>query len=645
MAIPWIAEYSFVGDFFAIIICITCVSVLRSSYTIKQINLRLYYYALFIITASSIQSIVFHAMIGSPLDTNLKIFIFFSCQNSVLIGLLVLLLVMMEYLMNLFFFTRRQRWMSIRVWTWPVVTIYLCYKFYAPLHGLDIHLNPETLMVENYALQDNIFIILYVYLFCFCAWLILYHRKLLIEHVFRCLIANAFLAFLIIILSTILNVTSFICVSFTLPVLAVLFLFHYNAYDVKMGTLDLKAFRGYMNDKNEKEQFVVVNLYLKKNPIDKNEVLSQNFLQYVQSMFNDRYDYNLFRISDEHLVLVYEVEKNANLEGILALLQLRIEYGLKYLYRQYGIPYQLLYTHSVADLEPEDYIDLSDFLSRQMFLNEIKVCADKDIEAYKKYKTIDQIFQDIQRSNNLNDDRILVYYQPIMESNRDCYKAEALMRLKVGETTYYPGDFLPVVENENYSHLITKIVLNKVCLHIKELEEEGYRIDKISINLSTIDLLANEGYKDFIEIVEKRHKMTFDKIAFELLEYSDKADYKTLIKTMTAFSVISGVEFYLDDFGAGYSNLLRLISLPVKVIKFDKDILKRVHAAPSTLAIIHSNIQTFVEAGYQILFEGIETEEDLAICEKLQVSYFQGFYFARPGELTELKKHLMKLGS
>jgi EAL domain-containing protein (putative c-di-GMP-specific phosphodiesterase class I) len=114
---------------------------------------------------------------------------------------------------------------------------------------------------------------------------------------------------------------------------------------------------------------------------------------------------------------------------------------------------------------------------------------------------------------------------------------------------------------------------------------------------------------------------------------------------MTAFSVISGVEFYLDDFGAGYSNLLRLISLPVKVIKFDRDILKRVHAAPSTLAIIHSNIQTFVEAGYQILFEGIETEEDLAICEKLQVSYFQGFYFARPGELTELKKHLMKLGS
>ena len=48
-----IAPYGFAGDFFAIILCMMCVSVLRSSYTIKQTNLKLFYAALFIIAMSS----------------------------------------------------------------------------------------------------------------------------------------------------------------------------------------------------------------------------------------------------------------------------------------------------------------------------------------------------------------------------------------------------------------------------------------------------------------------------------------------------------------------------------------------------------------------------------------------------------------
>jgi hypothetical protein len=49
-----IAPYGFVGDFFALILCIVCVSILRSSYTIKQTNLRLFYMALFVVACSSV---------------------------------------------------------------------------------------------------------------------------------------------------------------------------------------------------------------------------------------------------------------------------------------------------------------------------------------------------------------------------------------------------------------------------------------------------------------------------------------------------------------------------------------------------------------------------------------------------------------
>ena len=48
-----VATYGFAGDFFAIVLSLMCLSVLRSSYTIKQANLNLFYMGLFTVTCSS----------------------------------------------------------------------------------------------------------------------------------------------------------------------------------------------------------------------------------------------------------------------------------------------------------------------------------------------------------------------------------------------------------------------------------------------------------------------------------------------------------------------------------------------------------------------------------------------------------------
>lgn len=633
------APYGFAGDFFAIVLCISCMSVLRSSYTIKQTNLKLFYAALFIITCSSGQSIVFHSMLNQPLASMGEIIVFFSLQNSVLIGLQVLLLVMLEYIFNLFLFTRKQK-NKIRVFTWPVVAIYLIYKFYTPLHEMDVFINKSTGMIENYGLQDNIYIYVYGYLFIWCAGTIIKHRKLLIEHVYRCLLVNAFLAFGIMIFSYIFNITTFICISFTLPVLAVLFLFHYNAYDTKTGTLDLKAFKSYVHDIGKKTPFVVLSLYLKKDILDKNERLSKNFVTYIQETFADRSRYCLFRVANNHFILVYI--KGDDTETELALLEMRIKYGLNWLYNKHGLPYQLLYIDSSHDLISEDYIGLSHYLLKKASLNTCKVCFPKDIEDYRQYVLIDSIFNEMQKTNNLDDERVIVHYQPIMDKNGQCKKAEALMRLKIDDTMYYPGDFLPIVENENYSHFITKIMLNKVCGHIKELEANNYQFEKISINLSTEDLLINDGYKDLIDIVENRHRMTFDKIAFEILENTDKVQYEPLVKAMIAFKSVTGVEFYLDDFGSGYSNLLRLLSLPVNIIKFDKDILKKIKKSSAVFSTVQTNVQTFLDAGYNVLFEGVEDEADISACQAMNIDYYQGYAYAKPSELDKLKTFFKK---
>ena len=197
--------------------------------------------------------------------------------------------------MNLFLLDKSKR-RRIRLITWPIVLLFACYKFYAPLNEMDIHIDPATKMVINYGLQDNIFIWVYAYLAFVIVILLISHRKKLITSVYRCLMINTFLAFIIMILSYIFNITSFICISFTLPILAVLFLFHYNAYDTNMGTLDLKAFKNYVDDLKG-TPFIVLSLFMKKDVLDKSEMLAKNFTTYVQDTFANS-KYQLFRVSD-----------------------------------------------------------------------------------------------------------------------------------------------------------------------------------------------------------------------------------------------------------------------------------------------------------------------------------------------------------
>ena len=59
------------------------------------------------------------------------------------------------------------------------------------------------------------------------------------------------------------------------------------------------------------------------------------------------------------------------------------------------------------------------------------------------------------------------------------------MRLELPETgMVYPDQFIPMAERHDYIHTLSKIILNKTCRQIKRLEQEGYQIDRVSVNFS-----------------------------------------------------------------------------------------------------------------------------------------------------------------
>jgi diguanylate cyclase len=89
-----------------------------------------------------------------------------------------------------------------------------------------------------------------------------------------------------------------------------------------------------------------------------------------------------------------------------------------------------------------------------------------------------------------------------------------------------------------------------------------------------------------------------------------------------------GVRLALDDFGTGYSSLAYLKRLPLNVIKLDRRFISRLGTEADD-GIVRAVVAMGQSLGLEIVAEGVETAEQLAIVTQLGCQYAQGFYFSR----------------
>ena len=86
----------------------------------------------------------------------------------------------------------------------------------------------------------------------------------------------------------------------------------------------------------------------------------------------------------------------------------------------------------------------------------------------------------------------------------------------------------------------------------------------------------------------------------------------------------------MDDYGTGYSNIQSIFSLDFDVVKIDKSILWAAEKGELGMTILTNSINMIRQMKKKIVVEGVETESQIHLLEKLGVDYQQGFYFSRP---------------
>jgi len=90
------------------------------------------------------------------------------------------------------------------------------------------------------------------------------------------------------------------------------------------------------------------------------------------------------------------------------------------------------------------------------------------------------------------------------------------------------------------------------------------------------------------------------------------------------------IDSCLDDFGTGYSSLSHLQQLPIAFLKIDQSFVRRLGVDDDALAIVKTIIVLAHQLGRQVIAEGVETAQHLAMLRSLGCEFGQGYFFAKP---------------
>lgn len=268
------------------------------------------------------------------------------------------------------------------------------------------------------------------------------------------------------------------------------------------------------------------------------------------------------------------------------------------------------------------------------------VAEKEDYDNFADIYEITYSLKDIRNRMDYNDERVVVYAQPIYSVDTDSFRvAEALMRLKIGDKIYSPDKFIPIAEKSGCIHALSCIMLDKICRVVQDLEKY-YEFDAISINISSKELSSREMDTDFLDIIDK-YEFDVSKIRMEITESAMFEDHSAAVDNMAILDR-AGIQLYLDDFGTGYSSFERVMDCPVKTIKFDKTLLYKSLDDDRMDDILSYMIEVFKKNGFVTLVEGVEDEQQNKYSMDRGFDYIQGYHYAKPEPIEELKKYFTR---
>jgi diguanylate cyclase (GGDEF)-like protein len=229
-----------------------------------------------------------------------------------------------------------------------------------------------------------------------------------------------------------------------------------------------------------------------------------------------------------------------------------------------------------------------------------------------------------------------VYFQPIYDlKNKKISMVESLIRwFKPDGTSIPPSLFIPLAEETGLINEITWWSLRESFKQGIKLMKKTNRKMKVSVNVSP-ELFKNHELSSKIKELAEEEGFDLEYLVVEITEYMILNNSGEILQKVSELQKL-GIKVSLDDFGTGYSNLQYLINLHVDEIKIDKSFTNNLNTF-SGKYIAQTMTELSAKLNMKVVYEGVETIDELKTIIELGGNYIQGYLFSHPNDPSKLE--------
>ena len=225
----------------------------------------------------------------------------------------------------------------------------------------------------------------------------------------------------------------------------------------------------------------------------------------------------------------------------------------------------------------------------------------------------------------LDEDRLLLYSQPIVPLGRAHPAEEILLRMADRDgKIILPGEFLPAAEKYGLIAEIDRWVVGRSV----EIAAQGRTVE---CNLSAASL-ESPGMLSFIEEEIRRTGADPADLVFEITETALMTDLRAGAEFARSLASL-GCGLAIDDFGTGFGSLVYLKKLPITQLKIDIEFVRDLATNQANRDVVEAIVRLARAFNVRTVAEGIEDDATLECVRTAGVDFGQGFYLGRPGPI------------
>lgn len=219
-------------------------------------------------------------------------------------------------------------------------------------------------------------------------------------------------------------------------------------------------------------------------------------------------------------------------------------------------------------------------------------------------------------------------FQPIISlSERRIVGYEALSRGPSNSPLHSPIALFAVARQGGRLNELEIACRESACRRFNEQQLPG----KLFLNVSPESLLEAAHQPGRTLQLLQDFGIPPSQVVIELTEQTPTDDFQLLQTALHHYRAM-GFSIALDDLGAGYSSLRLWSELRPDYVKIDRHFIDGIHQDALKREFVGSILQIAKASRAQVIAEGIELPEELAVLTEMGVDLVQGYLLCRPQE-------------